>query len=56
MAKLRRLDPPSFDGSIDIQDAEKWIKEMEKVFKCMKCPDGEKTIYAVYMLKSRAYC
>ena len=31
-------------------EAEKWIIEMEKVFRVLECSKGEKVAYATYML------
>jgi len=54
VAEFRRLAPPIFGGSIDPQDAGKWLQEMEKAFKYLKGLGVDKTAHAVYMLKGRA--
>ena len=36
-------------------EAEKWIIEMEKVFRVLECSEGEKVAYATYMLRGDGY-
>ena len=33
------MDPPRFEGSIDPDVAEHWVKEIERVFRVMQCTD-----------------
>uniref|UniRef100_A0A2N9G313 RNA-directed DNA polymerase n=1 Tax=Fagus sylvatica TaxID=28930 RepID=A0A2N9G313_FAGSY len=55
MAEFKRLTPPSFEGSTEPLVAEKWLTEMEKAFKVLKCAEEEKVNYATYMLQGDAY-
>ena len=36
-------------------EAEKWIIEIEKVFRVLECSEGEKVAYVAYMLRGDAY-
>jgi hypothetical protein len=55
MTEFKRLTPPSFEGSTESLVAEKWLTEMEKAFKVLKCAEEEKVNYATYMLQGDAY-
>ena len=48
MIEFKRLSPKP-------KEAEKWIIEMEKVFRVLECSEGEKVAYAAYMLRGDAY-
>ena len=50
MTEFKRLTPPSFEASTESLVAEKWLIEMEKAFKVLKCAKEEKVNYATYML------
>jgi hypothetical protein len=52
--EFKRLNPPSFEGSIDPLEAEKWVQEIEKVFKVLKCLEEDKVTYATHMLQGLA--
>ena len=49
-AEFKRLTPPSFEGSTKPLVVEKWMTEMEKAFRVLKCAKEEKVNYATYML------
>jgi hypothetical protein len=55
MTEFKRLTPPSFEGSTEPLVAEKWLTEMEKAFRVLKCAEEEKVNYATYMLQGDAY-
>ena len=55
MIEFKRLSPPTFEGTTEPMEAEKWIIEMEKVFRVLECFEGEKVAYASYMLRGDAY-
>ena len=55
LAEFKKLSPPSFEGSTDLLEAEKWLREMEKAFTVLKSIDEEKVLYATYMLQGDAY-
>uniref|UniRef100_A0A2N9I1S3 RNA-directed DNA polymerase n=1 Tax=Fagus sylvatica TaxID=28930 RepID=A0A2N9I1S3_FAGSY len=52
MTEFKRLTPPSFEGSTEPLVAEKWLTEMEKAFRVLKCAEEEKVNYATYMLQA----
>ena len=55
MIEFKRLSPPTFEGTTEPMEAEKWIIKMEKVFEVLECSEGEKMAYAAYMLRGDAY-
>ena len=55
MIEFKRLSPPPFEATIEPMEAEKWIIEMEKVFRVLECSEGEKVAYVAYMLREIAY-
>ncbi|XP_027922885.1 uncharacterized protein LOC114180793 [Vigna unguiculata] len=54
LAEFRRNKPPQFSGGYDPEKAELWIKEMEKIFRVMKCANNQKVNYVVFMLIGEA--
>ena len=55
MIEFKRLSPPTFERTTKPMEAEKWITEMEKVFRVLESSKGEKVAYAAYMLRGDAY-
>lgn len=47
---FRKNNPLIFEGNIDPQMADGWIKNIEKIFEYTKIPDGDKVICATYIL------
>ncbi|GKV38840.1 hypothetical protein SLEP1_g46705 [Rubroshorea leprosula] len=45
------MNPPSFKGVPDPDVAESWVKKLEKMFKLLKCTDGQKVELAVFTLE-----
>ena len=54
LEQFLKLTPSPFKGERDPDIGESWLNEMEKKFKVMDCPDGEKTKLAAYMLQGQA--
>nr|KYP51943.1 hypothetical protein KK1_026153 [Cajanus cajan]KYP55778.1 hypothetical protein KK1_002003 [Cajanus cajan] len=54
LVEFRRNKPSYFDGGYNPEKAELWIKEIEKIFRVMNCPDNQKVNYAVFMLVGEA--
>ncbi|MQL69850.1 hypothetical protein Taro_002171 [Colocasia esculenta] len=54
---FRNLNPPRFSGTIDPDEAENWLKEIECIFCIMQCVDGDKLLLATFQLErgSRAW-
>ena len=55
MIEFKRLSPLAFDGTTKPMEVEKWVIEMEKVFRVLECSEGKKVAYAAYMLCGDAY-
>ncbi|MQM07010.1 hypothetical protein Taro_039844 [Colocasia esculenta] len=54
MERFNRMTPPSFNGESDPLMAESWLRETEKIFRAIRCPDEDKVTLATYMLQERA--
>ncbi|MQM06896.1 hypothetical protein Taro_039729 [Colocasia esculenta] len=42
MERFKRMTPPSFKGESDPLMAESWLRETEKIFRAIRCPDEDK--------------
>ena len=51
MERFKRMTPPSFKGESDPLLAESWMREIEKIFRAIRCPDEDKVTLATYMLQ-----
>nr|KYP73770.1 Transposon Ty3-I Gag-Pol polyprotein [Cajanus cajan] len=54
LVEFRRNKPSQFDGGYNPEKNKLWIKEIEKIFRVMNCPDNQKVNYAVFMLVGEA--
>ncbi|MQL99959.1 hypothetical protein Taro_032683 [Colocasia esculenta] len=54
MKRFKRMIPPSFKGESDPLMAESWLRETEKIFRVIRCPDEDKVTLATNMLQERA--
>ncbi|MQL75659.1 hypothetical protein Taro_008035 [Colocasia esculenta] len=54
MERFKRMSPPSFKGESDPLLAESWMREIEKIFRAIRCAEGDKVTLATYMLHERA--
>ncbi|MQL90993.1 hypothetical protein Taro_023597 [Colocasia esculenta] len=54
MERFKRLLPPSFKGESDPLLAESWMREIEKIFRAIRCADEDKVTLTTYMLQERA--
>ncbi|GLT87336.1 hypothetical protein SLE2022_054240 [Rubroshorea leprosula] len=52
--QFQNMNPPSFKGVPNLDVAESWVKKLEKMFKLLKCIDGQKVELAVFTLKGEA--
>ncbi|MQL91456.1 hypothetical protein Taro_024063 [Colocasia esculenta] len=50
MERFKRMLPPSFKGESDPLLAESWMREIEKIFRAVRCADADKVTLATYML------
>jgi leucyl aminopeptidase (aminopeptidase T) len=44
--EYNRNHPPKFNGYGEPQEAKRWIKHMEKIFRMAECTEEEKVIFA----------
>ncbi|MQL99966.1 hypothetical protein Taro_032706 [Colocasia esculenta] len=51
---IQEDDPTLFQGESDPLMAESWMRETEKIFRAIRCPDEDKVTLATYMLQERA--
>ena len=54
LRQFQILSPKSFRGAMNPVVAEEWVRELEKMFKILKCTDQQKVELAVYMLEGEA--
>ncbi|MQL84931.1 hypothetical protein Taro_017439 [Colocasia esculenta] len=54
MERFKRMLPPSFKGESDPLLAESWMREIEKIFRAIRCADEDKDTLATYMLQDGA--
>ncbi|MQL80547.1 hypothetical protein Taro_012993 [Colocasia esculenta] len=54
MERFKRMTPPSFKGQSDPLMVESWLRQTEKIFRAIRCPDEDKVTLATYMLQERA--
>jgi hypothetical protein len=54
LRQFLKLKPPAFHGSANPLESEDWLKEVEKIFDVMHCPDEEKVTLAIFMLQGGA--
>ncbi|MQL73902.1 hypothetical protein Taro_006275 [Colocasia esculenta] len=47
---FRSLDPPRFAGSTDPDEAENWLKAIERIFRMIKCTEEEKVCLTTFQL------
>ena len=51
MERFKRMLPPSFKGENDPLLAESWMREIEKIFRAVRCADDDNVTLATYMLQ-----
>uniref|UniRef100_A0A151UGZ5 Transposon Ty3-I Gag-Pol polyprotein n=1 Tax=Cajanus cajan TaxID=3821 RepID=A0A151UGZ5_CAJCA len=54
LAEFKKCHPPQFKGDADLEVADHWICELEKIFTVMGCSQERRLAYAVYMLVGEA--
>jgi hypothetical protein len=52
--RFKRLNPPSFKGESKPEIAERWIREMEKIFQVVNCAEEDKVNLSTFMLQNQA--
>ncbi|MQL82295.1 hypothetical protein Taro_014768, partial [Colocasia esculenta] len=51
MERFKRMAPPSFKGESQPLLAESWMREVEKIFRDIRCAEKDKVSLATYMLQ-----
>ena len=51
---FKSIQPPEFKGFGEPVEARSWLKEMEKSFEIIGVAEGQKTVFATYLLKEEA--
>lgn len=51
---FKRQDPPKYAGGVDPEEADSWLRELEKIFTFLHTPDATKVEYAAYLLIGEA--
>ncbi|MQL79034.1 hypothetical protein Taro_011467, partial [Colocasia esculenta] len=51
MERFKRMASPSFKGESQPLLAESWMREVEKIFRAIKCAEEDKVSLATYMLQ-----
>ncbi|MQL99246.1 hypothetical protein Taro_031969 [Colocasia esculenta] len=54
MERFKRMAPPSLKGESQPLLAESWMKEIEKIFRAIRCSEENKVSLATYILQERA--
>ncbi|MQM15692.1 hypothetical protein Taro_048646 [Colocasia esculenta] len=54
LEKFKKMGPPAFKGSSQPEIVEGWVREIEKIFKAIRCEEEDKVTLATYMLQDRA--
>ncbi|MQL83923.1 hypothetical protein Taro_016425 [Colocasia esculenta] len=54
MERFKRMAPPSFKRESQPLLAESWMREVEKIFRSIRCVEDNKVSLATYMLQERA--
>ncbi|MQL72827.1 hypothetical protein Taro_005162 [Colocasia esculenta] len=54
MERFKRMAPPYFKGESQPLLAESWMREIEKIFRAIRCAEEHKVSLATYMLQERA--
>ncbi|MQM06203.1 hypothetical protein Taro_039024 [Colocasia esculenta] len=52
MERFKRMAPPSFKGESQPLLAETWMREVEKIFRAIRCAEEDKVSLATYMLQA----
>jgi len=49
-----RHNPPKFNGKVNPDGADQWVRDIERIFEATQCPKERKLSYAIYMLIEEA--
>src|SRR5262249_27312459 len=48
MVRFKKMGPPLFKGESDPDIVESWIRETEKIFTAIRCPEEDKVVVATF--------
>ncbi|MQM18814.1 hypothetical protein Taro_051811 [Colocasia esculenta] len=51
MEWFKGMSPPSFKGESNLLLAESWLREIEKIFRAIRCAEDDRVTLATYMLQ-----
>src|SRR3954467_12033946 len=54
LGNFQRNNPPLFKGTHDLEGAQMWVKENERVFQVIDCAENLKVRYGTHMLSEEA--
>lgn len=54
MDQFHKANPPSFEGNYNLDGAQKWLQEIEKIFRGVECPEYQKMHLGTFMLIEEA--
>ncbi|XP_068487134.1 uncharacterized protein [Phaseolus vulgaris] len=47
-------NPPKFNGKVNLDEADQWVRDIERIFEANQCPEERKLSYAIYVLTEEA--
>ena len=54
LSEFQKNNPPMFKGAYDPDGAQKWLKEIERIFRVTECADNQKVRFDTHMLSEEA--
>jgi hypothetical protein len=54
LGEFQRTKPPTFSHSIELMDADDWLKTIEKKLQVVQCNNREKILFASHQLEGPA--
>jgi hypothetical protein len=55
LKEFKRMSPTAFKGTEEPIEADRWINQMQKIFRIIRCREEEKVELATFMLEGDAY-
>ncbi|KAI5437412.1 hypothetical protein KIW84_023503 [Lathyrus oleraceus] len=52
--RFLRNKPPTFKGRYDLEVAQVWLQEIDKILRVMTCADAQKILYGTYIMSEEA--
>lgn len=54
LSEFQKNNPPMFKGAYDPEGAQKWLKEIERIFQVTECDENQKVRFGTHMLSEEA--